>query len=295
MGIVVSKRTGKPVVGAQVALADAALGRLSLGFRAGRDPFVSGWGPDQEEALNSSRPEGPVELSGLSNRQGRFVLRHFRSMSSAYNVAAAHDRDGIGLATNVVPEKLGEQPLRIELDEPPVLVLPAPTRLVEPKAGLPVVGRLIPRDMPTTFDPESFVGDANLSNRLTTSVYYTAEAQRGDVRLPVFPGFRYYVSVQLTTPRTGGPATLLERVVNVDRGEVRLALAPTDGQTLRGRVSGEDAKPLRDVNVLVRTKDETRYVLGTSTDESGGYTLTGLPAGQHILEMTRYAIRTAPG
>ena len=38
-----------------------------------------------------------------------------------------------------------------------------------------------------------------------------------------------------------------------------------------------------------------RRMIGAVTDKKGNYTLTGVPAGTHELELLRHAKRTAPG
>ncbi len=291
-GVVVSKEDGKPLAGVTVAMAHAEDAWLWFG----PEGALGAQGPKEKVLFFFTKLNGLTACEAVTDHEGRFTFSSFRSTSQRYTVAACHKTYGACLLTSVVPDEVPDELLRIELD-PPAFIEAAPL-----SADLRDWKKGEYEYYDVSFEPTITAPSTNTSadhrpdriNVFFNLVWWPGA--KAPSRLGPLPGgHRYRLAHRRNSNRTGAPATLFEKVLFVKPGETVKALPDLKGATVTGRVSTTKGQPLRDVNVTVALGPQRQLILGAVTDEKGVYTLTGLPPGNHSLQLERYAVRTGPG
>lgn len=292
-GIVVSKKDGRPLANVNVAMAHHREGSITLM----NEGHLSAWGPQETVLLLFTKRNSKSACETTTDAEGRFTLTSFRKPSEAYAVVAAHREYGVTVRRAVIPADHKDAPLKIEIDEPAYVRLGTldikddaasyMTRLAfaDQRGLLEVLG-----DVDSDAEEEPF-------SNVVLSFYSSSRDKAGDSKLGPLPGgFEYIVTHEYFTRRIGAAATLLQRRVRLDPGQTAdLSTTTPDGAELTGRVTLADGKALRDVNVMVKFGEKRRDIVGTVTDAEGRYRLRGVPEGDVLLELSRHALRTAPG
>ncbi|MEE8171044.1 MAG: carboxypeptidase-like regulatory domain-containing protein [Phycisphaerae bacterium] len=290
-GVVVAKADGRPLAGVTVAMAHKERGWIMIGNRG----QLTAYGPTERVLLFFSKRNGRAACTATTDELGRFALANFVSMRDQYTLAAAHSEHGVALLKNVRPDAHVDEPIRIEMDLPSFIELRAPKELEA--AGITHSVSLHPA-VSSLVDGRAFFGRTAAPFTNVMMNYYVPRTKDGAFHIgPVPAGIDLTLNHSAMTRRTGAPAVLRKTRVRVAPGEtLRMSVAWDEGLELNGRVTANDGKPLRDVNVLVTTGsgiDEDAF--GTLTDKDGRYRLAGLPPGEHKLDLSRHAVRTGPG
>lgn len=292
-GIVVSKKDGQPLANVNVAMAHHREGSITL-MNEGR---ISAWGPEETVFLLFTKRNSKSACQTTTDAEGRFTMTSFRKPSEGYAVVAAHREHGVAVLHHVIPADHKDAPLKIEIDEPAFVRLgtfdikdDAATYMTslafaDQRGMLEVMG-----------DAESEAGEELMPN-VVLSFWSSARDESSDSKLGPLPGgFEYIVTHEHWTQRVGAAATLLKRRIRLEPGQtLDLSTTAPDGAELTGRLALADGKALRDVNVMIKFGDKRQDIIGTVTDAEGRYRLRGVPEGSVLLELSRHAVRTAPG
>jgi len=288
-GVVVSKTDGKPVAGAEVAMAHSERGWIYV-ENGGR---ITAWGDDEKVLLFFSKKNGKTAVTTKTDAEGRFVLRSFTSPEQEYNLAVAHPEHGVAIVEGVVPAEHAVEPLRIGLEAGAFVSLPPMKSANREIRHMATVREAT--ETAFSADGSPIFGEMDRRN-IWINAYVDLKSEDSTLVGPLPTGRSYRVSLQGWSRRVGAPATLLERVVRLERPEaVRFDAPAAETAALVGRVTDADGKPLRDVNLTVAIGPRRELVVGALTDEKGEYTLAGVPPGAQTIELSRYAVRTGPG
>jgi hypothetical protein len=287
-GVVVSKKDGRPLAAVHVVMTHAERGYLMLG----REGQARAFGPEEKILWFLSKRNGKTACEDTTDAEGRFTFRGFTSPGEKYNFAAAHPEHGVELLTGLAPVDYQDKPLRIEIDEPAFI-----TTGLKPPTSSEQAWEYVEVTLAAELGQSTETLRVNFN--VVDFVAFTPEADEGrrEYRLGPLPGGRTYrICRHMYLRAPGYSATLFERRVSLRPGEtIELPVHREEGTTVTGRVTDSDDKPLVNVNLTVSTHDESGLVIGAVTDQEGNYTLTGVPAGTHALELLRHAKRTTPG
>lgn len=280
---------GQPAAGVPVGMMHRTKGYLAFDrdglMTYGQNEYVFGIYPKRN---------GKYACQTVTDEAGHFVLRDFGAPGDTWVIAAGDAKHGYALQVGFKPEDFQSQPLRLKLEKPAYIKINAP----EPPKGMQVYTGVCVATPPALADEgASATGDEDdLSERVVFRSAAMSDDADGKPK-PVGPlpaGQCYKVVSQATGNNLAYAAVLFERVVEAAPGETaEVTLAPKEGLTVTGCVTGTDDKPLAKVNVQVRAEDGT--VVGGVSDKDGKYELHGVPAGTHILRLLRHARRTTPG
>ncbi len=296
-GTVVSKADGQPIAGAKVVLASVETGSLLLGPRG----ELSGSGDEETVLFFFSKRNGKSYCEATTGADGRFTLERFRDPGSRYVIAAAHAERGVAVMP-VIPGEHAGKSLRIDIEPAAFLEvtgglitynpLAAEKKEIETYATIRLVGPLGRGPGPA---------DSELPNTVWINAWDFSEdgwdgtARAGERVGPLPPGWRYRVTSSAFGPGLAYSPIIFECEVALAAGSVARVEMPHGGTRFAGRVSGSDGAPLTGVNVLLRSKANAGFVLGTITDTDGRYAIASAPAGEHDVELVRHAARTGPG
>jgi hypothetical protein len=291
---VVSKATGEPIAGAQVAVVpdrggssihqySDEFGDFQLNAIAASDVAISAFNPDR--FLSESDSTGAARVAGLENLQVEHV------------VYAVHPEFGAALLTNVIPANYSSAPLRIEFETAAMLKC----SLDEPAiTGATVYFQLAwAPGIEELNDDQALAAVAAKHAVISTTAGYMGQniaRSRKVQTVPLPPNQPIMAIVNLMySQKTSGTTPLREALIRLAPGETHDFSKPPDGAVVAGRASDETGKPLAYVTVTVETKDPLRRKLSAMTDVDGRYAIRGVPPGNFPISLTRYGLRTAPG
>jgi hypothetical protein len=289
-GVVVTKKDGRPVAGATVALAHARKARLTFDAEGA----LTAYGESERVLFFLPKRNGETAVDAQTDAQGRFELKRFTAPGDEYQLAVGGPRGAALL--KVVPAEYAGRELRIELDEPSYLRVPQRRIGTDGRYSYVAIG--LEPDGPRPADAREDEPVSRVHVVLPYGGWGQAPKKEDELieAGPLPPGHRYRLVVHSSAQELPYWATVLERVVRLPPGQtVDALLKPGEGATLSGCVTGMDERPLANVNVLVKVGEPAELVVGDLTDKHGRYQIAGVPPGQHKLELLRYAIRTAPG
>jgi hypothetical protein len=296
-GVVVTKKEGKPVAGATVAMAHSEKGFIFVGD-AGQ---LSVYGPEEKVLFFLSKRNGKTACEATTDEQGRFTLKSFASLSAKYSIVVGSQKAGLAILEHICPNDYANQALRIEVDEPAYFKIPKLPTPTDSELMSYVDIALEPEPPAVKSDAEADKGENADAATRRTNIYLglivSTSGTEDESRVgPLAGGRKYRVGQRAWSKRFGSAATLFETVVAAEAGKtLPVKIEREGGTTLTGRVTTKEGSALRDVNVMVRAGAGSELVLGALTDEKGNYTIAHAPAGAHQLELLRYAVRVGPG
>lgn len=297
---VTSKATGERLAGVQIAAAPMKGANVSV--YADPSGAISLYVNDAErDALlaksgNAMIGGGPWGGMSYTDSDGSGAIGLLLHEDGEYIVIAVHPEAGIAVIPNVSPGKHKNEPLNIELERAVYLSVPAVKVDFGADAQMYHMAQWIPPGVDLSSGETIRKGLEGATNVSLSSVW--REGFAGVSRIGPLPArAAILVSSSVNMPkRTTTVTTLRQAVVRAEPGAT-LEYSPVvgEGATISGRVVAEGGKPMADVTVVVKTDDPGRLVLSAITDKDGKYRLTGVPAGNFPIEITRNALRTAPG
>jgi protocatechuate 3,4-dioxygenase beta subunit len=273
-GLVVDHE-GRPVRGAEVALADAEVGSLNW-----FDTETMVYAPEESFLLFFSRRNGRRSATTTTDEEGRFQVRNLKL--GTYNVAARHRKRGAIILGGVAIDK-AEKRLEIKLN-PPVYI------------------RGTIKGLPWSEEAHSDCRLSATGHPRNAFVHLSLDNQPCEegLRFRVGPvpdaeGWTLTVS-RFVEEQWQYSATVLEAPVAMKKeGNTKIAVDLTEGEKLSGRVRGPEGEPLAGVSVVAKPSLEGGWTVGAVTDKEGKYTIQGLPDGKYTLEANRWRKRTSPG
>jgi hypothetical protein len=284
-GVVVSATDGTPVPDAEVALSHADVGHLRFFGQHG----LSVWGPSESSWVFFTRANTRTAAATTTDDHGRFTFRSFKDPTADYNIGVFAGDRGSELLLRITPADYADDGLRVELQPP--------ARVRADWYGLTwQLGSSISRNTRLEFLPP----DPADERPLPVYVFpYLWDAPDDQVRFalgPLPPGHRYRLTQQHLAPDVPGWITTAGCVFQTVAGQtIDVTLDADGGTSVIGTITGTDGKPLENVNVTVRTTDARERVFGALTDARGRYVLTGVPAGEHVLTLSRSRYRLDGG
>lgn len=284
-GIVVDAETGQPVphVRIGIASAEAGLGIDSEGQLTTYNEFVYD---------DDGKDLGRNAVIARADRHGRFRFENLAAPEKPHMLIAVSRSNGCALLRDVVPSKLGTEPLRVPLRPSASVAITVSRTMAPPGMTTHTWLELQP---PVTGKDD----DGNPTYGDSVWLWLHSESDGRRTHFPVVPaGLAYRLQVGGTTRTLPYFGTLYEELITPEAGEKidRFAKEGPSGAKLSGRITGEDGKGMATINVLVELGGADRkQVFGTFTDDEGRYEFAALPAGKHSLALKRHRARTVPG
>lgn len=309
-GVVVCKKSGQPLEGVSIGMVHAEEGYMS--FSEPGSVTATGWGTGETVLWFFKKANTQTAVNAETDEDGRFTLSGFTSPHKSYHLGVAHPEYGAAMRLNLKPREYRDRELRIELEEPSFIrtddieneslagtKMRCHTRLelvVLPKDGTEEKKEQPPTRVRVWEWPAEYGADVDEEDPEDIEARLERE-KPGFVRYGPLPaGHQYRLRVYARSRTMPDSATIFERLITLEAGrtvEVRLKDLP--GATVSGRLTDTDGKPLRFVNVLIKCGPGDELVLGAITDKDGQYEIKGVPAGEHKLELLRYAKHRPPG
>jgi len=288
-GVVVSKADGRPLAGVTVTMAHAEEGYIHIGLNA----EIWSYGPQEKVLFFFPKRNGRTVCEAQTDEAGRFTLKNFTSLTDSYTIVAGSAEAGLAMLTGVRPRDYADKPLRIEIDRPAYVTVRDVPRIADSELDAHVGLRLAGGGR----GGAAAAGGSRRTGNVALSIHIASEVLPEVKRLgPLIPGQTYRLSHAVWGRRLATSATLFETVVKAEAGKtLSISLEREGGVTLSGRIATKDGRPLRDVNVMVRSDGDSPLVLGALTDAKGEYTIRNVPTGKYKLELLRYVVRVGPG
>lgn len=279
---------GNPAANVKVAVADSKNGYLFC--HAGEYVQASYFEPNNAKTWFQSQDGGGRAGQTTTDADGRFSIDGLKPGS--YNLLAVGAEAGVEI---VESHALADdpEPLDIKLS-PPIYVEGTIKGLKSETGSQPRFGFL------GLFSAGGWTTCELAAEGLPANVRFNTSIMLADGAFPrVGPlpkAKKWTLTASEFVARRGYVATLLTAPVSIEPGKTsKIEIDLTKGLELSGNVRGPEGEALSGVSVLAKATGETGWAIGAVTDSHGNYTLRGLSEGEHLLEVLRHALRTAPG